>query len=135
MKTNSFFKESFLFGLVGSVGFLADTSVLYLLKSDFGHYWARAISFFCAVGVTWILNRRLTFRHKTSQKSQMREFLYYLSMMLAGGAINYLTFAILVSQFEIMHRQPIWAVAAGSLAGMFINYLQLRYLMFRHVKL
>jgi len=134
MTIKSLFREFFFFGLAGVAGFVVDTGVLYLLKADLGNYRARAISFLCAVVVTWLVNRSLTFRHKSSQKTLVREFFHYLGMMLASGAVNYLTFVIVVSQLEVAHRQPVWGVVAGSLAGMVINYLQLRLLMFRHTK-
>lgn len=129
------FGEVVLFGAVGTTGFVVDTAVLYALRPFLGNYTARAISFLCAVVVTWLLNRNLTFRHKTSRIPLGREFLRYLGMMVAGGAINYLTYAILVAKYEFVHQQPVWGVAAGSLAGMVVNYLQLRLVMFRHMKI
>ena len=128
------FGEVALFGAVGTAGFVVDTAILYSLRPFMGNYAARVISFICAVVVTWLLNRNLTFRHKTSRISPGREFLRYLGMMIAGGAINYLTYAILVAKYEFVHQQPVWGVAAGSLAGMTVNYLQLRLVMFRHMK-
>lgn len=127
-------RELLLFGLVGTAGFVADTTVLYLFRGSVGNYWARAISFPCAVFVTWILNRNLTFRRKSSNRTAGQEFLRYFAMMVAGGAVNYLAYAALISWSPTVHRLPILGVAAGSLAGMAVNYLQLRLVMYKHDK-
>jgi len=128
------FSELLLFGLVGTAGFIADTAVLYLLRDALGNYWARAVSFLCAVFVTWVLNRNLTFRRKTSNKTARQEFLHYFAMMLAGGTVNYLAYAALVTWSPTVQRWPVLGVAAGSLAGMVVNYLQLRLVMYKHDK-
>ncbi len=128
------FRQMLLFGLVGTAGFIVDTAILYLFKDSVGNYWGRAISFPCAVFVTWILNRNLTFRSKTSNKSSAGEFVHYFAMMIAGGTVNYLAYAALVAWSVTVHQFPILGVAAGSLAGMLVNYLQLRLVMFKHDK-
>lgn len=128
------FREFLLFGLVGTVGFIADTGILYLFRDSVGNYWARAISFPCAVFVTWILNRNLTFRNKSANRTLAREFVHYFGMMIAGGMVNYGTYAVLVAWSPTVQRLPVLGVAAGSLAGMFVNYLQLRLLMYKHDK-
>ena len=48
-------KQIFLFCVVGVVGFVVDTAVLYLLKSILGLYGARGVSFIAAVFSTWLL--------------------------------------------------------------------------------
>ena len=127
-------REFLLFGLVGTAGFVADTAVLYLFRASVGNYWARGISFPCAVLVTWILNRSLTFRSKSSNKTPWLEFVHYFAMMIAGGLVNYLAYAALVTWSPIVRQYPILGVAAGSLAGMFVNYLQLRLGMYKYEK-
>ncbi|MGX9934465.1 GtrA family protein [Advenella kashmirensis] len=127
-------REFLLFGLVGVAGFVADTAVLYLFRDSVGNYWARAISFPCAVFVTWILNRNLTFRSKSSNKAPWLEFVHYFAMMIAGGAVNYLAYAALVTWSPTVRQFPVLGVAAGSLVGMFVNYLQLRLGMYKYDK-
>ncbi len=58
-------RELFFFIFAGTIGFLVDTGVLYLVKAQCGLYWGRAISFLCAASVTWILNRSRTFQVDT----------------------------------------------------------------------
>jgi putative flippase GtrA len=125
------FRELLLFGLVGFVGFIIDSGVLYLLKSSLGLYYGRLFSFFCAVFTTWILNRHLTFNQRASGMSLSREFSRYFGLMMGGGVINYVTYALMVYFLEFVARQPVWGVAVGSCAGMLVNYLLARIFVFR----
>ncbi len=124
-------RELVLFGFAGVMGFIADTGVLYLLKPALGLYYGRLISFICAVVVTWLINRHLTFVKRASGLSLWREFSRYFGLMLGGGLVNYATYALLVSFFEAIASQPVWGVAAGSCTGMLVNYLSAKFLVFR----
>lgn len=124
-------RELLLFGLVGVIGFLVDSGILYLLKSFLGLYYGRLFSFIAAVVTTWILNRQLTFSERVSGLSLFREFSRYLGLMLGGGVVNYVIYALLVYFVEIVARQPVWGVAVGSCAGMTVNFLLARYFVFR----
>lgn len=120
-----------LFGLVGVIGFLVDSGVLYLLKSSMGLYYGRLFSFISAVLTTWILNRHLTFSKRASGLSLWSEFSRYFGLMLGGGVVNYASYALLVYFVEFVARQPVWGVAVGSCAGMMVNYLLARFFIFR----
>lgn len=124
-------KELFSFGLAGTAGFLIDSAVLYALKGAMGLYLARAVSFLCAVLGTWLINRNLTFQHRSSQLSLGQEFIRYLTMMLLGGAVNYLAYALSIHYLPTVRDYPILGVALGSLAGMVVNYLQMKLLLFK----
>lgn len=124
-------KELALFGVAGTAGFLIDSAVLYLLKGTLGLYGARASSFLCAVIGTWLINRRLTFRHSPSNLSLHKEFAKYLIMMLLGGTANYAVYALSVYANSTVHEHPVIGVALGSLAGMVINYAQMKFLLFK----
>jgi putative flippase GtrA len=124
-------RELVLFGLVGVIGFLVDSGVLYLLKSSMGLYYGRLFSFISAVMTTWILNRHLTFSKRASGLSLWSEFSRYFGLMLGGGVINYTSYALLVYFVEFVARQPVWGVAVGSCAGMIVNYLLARFFIFR----
>ena len=126
-------RELFLFGLIGVLAFAVDVGVLYLLKSALGVYWGRAVSFFCAVFVTWLLNRNLTFGKRVSDLSLLAEFLRYVAVMLGGGGVNFLVYAGLVTIFEIVARQPFWGVAAGSCAGLLVNFWFSRLFIFKRL--
>ena len=124
-------KEFLIFGIVGTLGFLVDAGVLYLLKGSLGLYWARVPSFFCAATATWLLNRQFTFRSRVSGVSIFQEYAKYFGLMLGGGAVNYLVYAIAVSLLPAAFYRPLASVALGSIAGMFINYFFARYFVFR----
>lgn len=124
-------KEFLIFGIVGTLGFLVDAGVLYLLKGSLGLYWARVPSFFCAATATWLLNRQFTFRSRVSGVSIFQEYAKYFGLMLGGGAVNYLVYAIAVSLLPAASYRPLASVALGSIAGMFINYFFARYFVFR----
>ncbi|WP_182858939.1 GtrA family protein [Klebsiella pneumoniae] len=85
------------FGIVGGVGFIVDAAVMYALKTFMGVYLAKIISFFCAVFVTYLLNRIFTFKEKTSGLTNREEFSRYLLLMLLGGVINYTAFYLSVT--------------------------------------
>ena len=116
-------KRFFLFGFVGIVGFLVDTGVLYLIKDLCGLYVARIFSFIAAVLTTWVLNRLITFKQDGSGLTKLNEFFAYFFLMLFGGVVNYLTFALLVANFDSVIRHPIVGVALGSIAGLMVNFL------------
>ena len=123
-----------LFAVSGTLGFLVDSLTLYLLKGALGLYLARAVSFLAAVFFTWLFNRSLTFRHQRSGYSWLSEFGVYLALMAAGGSVNYLVFSLLVFFLPVVHAEPIIGVAAGSIAGKFVNWVTSKYFLFRKRK-
>jgi len=125
------FKELFLFGLVGVLGFAVDTLFLYALKSELGPFYARLVSFIAAVFVTWLANRNLTFRKKKSTLTIPAELTAYFGLMLLGGVVNYGTYAWLIIKYPVVLADPIIGVAIGSIAGMCINFTTSRLIVFR----
>ncbi|TKU10955.1 GtrA family protein [Citrobacter sp. wls829] len=111
------------FGIVGGVGFIVDAAVMYALKTFTGVYVAKIISFFCAVFVTYLLNRIFTFKEKASGLTNREEFSRYLLLMLLGGVINYTAFYLSVTFSSFIYTYPIFGVAIGSLTGMVFNYI------------
>lgn len=124
-------RRLFFFAVAGVIGLLVDIAVLYLLREAIGPFYGRGVSFFAAVVATWLVNRSLTFADRRSGLSRKREFTVYFTLMLAGGAVNYATYSALVLGFELVSRHLFLGVAAGSLAGMLVNFLTSRYLLFR----
>ena len=125
-------KEFFRFALAGAAGFIVDAGILHLCQHALGYYGGRALSFACAVFTTWLINRSLTFRNKHSGFSLWQEFLRYVSLMLAGGAVNYGCYVVLTLVSATVRECPVLGVAAGSIAGMLGNYLSVKFLLFRH---
>lgn len=124
-------RQVFLFAVAGIIGLLVDIAVLYVLRGAIGPFYGRAASFFAAVVATWLVNRSLTFRGRHSGMSRKREFTAYLTLMLAGGAVNYAAYSALVLGSALVRQHLFLGVAAGSLAGMAVNFVTSRYLIFR----
>jgi len=119
------------FCAVGAVGFIVDAGILQILAGLFGMdpYGSRIISFLIAANVTWLLNRRYTFN--VDQEACLHsEWARYISINALGGGLNYLTFALCVSQFVLVHRYLFLGVAAGSAVGLLVNYSASKYLVF-----
>ena len=117
-----FMKKIFSFGAVGVVGFFID-SCIFFIANHFLPYWlSRLISFIFAVLTTWILNRNITFKIKNDKVNLFREFMKYLSSMIIGGTINYLSFIILLKNIDLFRSNPLYGIALGSILGMLANY-------------
>ncbi|MTV40120.1 GtrA family protein [Duganella radicis] len=121
-----------LFALAGVGGLGVDTLVCYAgLALGLHFYLARLISFLCAVYFTWQVNRRWTFAAGTVPPASWGEWWRYLGAMLGGGAVNYLVSAVAVHLLPSWPLTPLLAVAAGSLAGMALNFISARLLVFK----
>ena len=119
------------FGLVGVLWFLLDVLVLYAVVPWVGLYWGRVLSFWAAASLTWALNRRFTFESRAADRAGtlISEYLRYLALMLGGAAINYGAYVVVLNWLHAPWA-PAFGVAVGSVAGLFINFLSARYLVF-----
>jgi putative flippase GtrA len=118
------------FGVVGAIGFVVDTAVLYAgLALGLGLYGGRAVSYLAAASTTWALNRAWTFRGQ-GDGPVMRQWALFVVLNLVGFAFNYGTYAALVSGVALVAQHPVIGVAAGSLAGMMGNFLLSRRFVF-----
>jgi putative flippase GtrA len=118
------------FGVVGGIGFVVDTAVLYAgLALGLGLYLGRAFSYVAAASTTWALNRAWTFRGQ-GRGSALQQWAVFLAVNLVGFACNYGTYAALVASVPTVAHHPVIGVAAGSLAGMFGNFLLSRRFVF-----
>lgn len=125
-------RQLFIFGLVGTVGFVVDAGVLYgALALGLGYYGGRVISYLCAATVTWYLNRRFTFK-ATEAANKKKEWVRFLFLNLGGFAVNYGTYAFCIASFPLAQAYPVLAVAAGSIAGLFVNFGINKYLVFKN---
>lgn len=122
-----------LFGVGGVIGFIVDAGVLQLLVSGLAwdRFSGRLISFLCAATATWLFNRRYTF-HGIRRHSLFGEWVRYILAMSVGFACNFTAYTALVLWFDIDRQWLILAVAAGSLAGLGVNFLASRHWVYRH---
>lgn len=120
-RRNSVRVQTFLrFSIAGGLGFGIDATVFFALVGWTGTSWwlARVLAFLVAVGATWYLNRRLTFR---SRGQAPREMLHYFFVQSAGCLINYLVFIAAVTTMPD-ERWPILPYLFGSAAALVWNY-------------
>lgn len=122
--------EFIRFGIVGLCGFCVDTAVVYGTKGSLGLYGAGALSYVAAASVTWALNRAWTFRGRGGGPIH-RQWAMFLLANLFGFLLNRGTYAALVTVSATCAENPVIAVFAGMLAGMFFNFGLSRRLVFR----
>ena len=121
------------FLVIGTVGFVVDASTLKLVVWLFGInlYAGRILSFLTATTGNWMLNRRFTFKQARAA-SPFLQWLKYLAANGVGGAFNFGTFSALVYYQPFFHRHPTYAIAMGSIAGLFFNFTANKFFVFRH---
>ncbi|HME26650.1 MAG TPA: GtrA family protein [Acetobacteraceae bacterium] len=118
------------FGTVGTGGFLVDTLTVYALRRSLGLYGAGVAAYLVAATVAWLLNRLWTFRGKGSGPAH-HQWVRFLVVNLGGFVLNRGTYALLVTFVPLCAEQPVFAVAAGAIAGMFVNFTLNRTVVFR----
>jgi len=119
-----------LFALIGTLGFVVDVAVLYATAPLLGWYAGRVVSFLAAATATWQLNRRWTFADAAPASRQgLRPYLRYLGSMLAGATLNYAVYAATLYLAPFAHAAAL-GVALGSIAGLALNFLAARFLVF-----
>ena len=118
------------FGTVGVAGFVVDTLVVYGLRGWLGLYLAGMVSYLVAASGNFVLNRIWTFRGQGSAPAH-RQWLLFLLTNLGGFVLNRGTYVALIFFSPLCHSHPILAIAAGAVAGMFLNFHLSRTVAFR----
>lgn len=119
------------FAIIGTFGFAVDAGVLWLaMDAGTGFHAGRVISFLTAVSFTWALNRKHSFQSR-EDANRLRQWLHYVLAMLVGGAVNLGASFACYHAFPVVRAWPILAVAAGSVAGMLVNFVAARQFVFR----
>jgi putative flippase GtrA len=115
-------KQLMHFAFAGTIGYIVDACMLLLVLPWTGPYIGRVVSFACAVFTTWVINRSLIFRHQNSNKPTRQEFSLYFLTTLGGAAVNFTGYFLIVYYIGPSANTLPLAVAAGSLAGMMVNF-------------
>ncbi len=118
------------FGVVGVAGFAVDTATVYASRATLGLYGAGVLAFLVAATANWALNRIWTFRGQ-GEGPMHRQWAMFLAANSLGFVLNRGTYFVLVTVSLLCADNPVIAVAAGSLAGMFANFNLSRKLVFR----
>lgn len=116
-----------LFCVAGGLAFLVDAGIVQTLVGLFGvdPLLARLPSFAGAVTCTWLFNRRYTFVPPAGL-SLWQEASRYLLTQVAGLTVNFAVYAGLVLAFLEVRQWPVLGVAAGSCAGLLVNFVAAR---------
>lgn len=127
--------QAWRFAVSGVLGLVVDTAVLYgLMALGLGFEVARVLSFLAAATFTWAFNRRLTFDAAARRPPNWREWLHYLAAMAVGGVVNYCVSLGAYHLSDVVRAHPVLALALGAAAGMVLNFLSARHLVFRASK-
>ena len=118
------------FGVVGTTGFLVDTAVVYAIKGLAGLYVAGLVSYFVAASWTWACNRFWTFAGR-GDGPMWRQWLHFLFVNMSGLVLNRGAYFLLIALSATCRDHPVLAVAAGAVAGMFVNFAATSRLVFR----
>jgi len=119
-----------MFGAVGAFGWVLDTATVYALRAQLGLYGAGVVAYFVAASGNWLLNRVWTFRGSGSG-TMHRQWARFLAVNGVGFVLNRGTYALLVTFVALCAAQPVFATAAGAVAGMFVNFSLSRAIVFR----
>lgn len=124
--------QFFRFGVVGTVGFLVDNAFVYTAHFVFGIglILAGILSFFVAGTGNWFLNRVWTFRGASTSRLH-HEWLRYLATNAVGFVLNRGVYIALIATTAVCIAHPILALAAGSIAGLGVNFVMSRRVVFR----
>ena len=115
---------------VMAFGFLVDTAVVYGTRAWLGLYLAGVLSFLVAATANWALNRAWTFRGQGSG-AMHRQWALFMATNLVGFVLNRGAYFALVAGSALCAANPVLAVAAGAVAGMFANFAFARRVVFR----
>jgi putative flippase GtrA len=123
------------FGFVGAFGFAVDYAALLLLTGvvQFNAILARILSFAIAVFATWVVNRTWTFREHARDDRRAEEASSYFAVQCTAFVLNMGVFTALIAAFPgFDHGLALFPPTfAGAIAGLGINYLGSRHLVFR----
>jgi putative flippase GtrA len=123
--------EFLMFAVVGSIGVIVDTAVVYALRRPLGLIAAGFASYAVSATVGWLLNRYWTFRGRGGGPAH-RQWALFLLANLSGFVLNRGVYVLLVTFVPLCAEQPVFATSAGAIAGMFSNFFLSRRLVFRN---
>lgn len=128
------------FTTIGFFGLFVDMGALWFALNvlSLNLYGGRIFSFLVAATFTWGCNRLYTFREARGG-GLLGQWLKFLSVNAVGGLVNFAVYVAVLHQGAIMLAGrgdllaylPYVGVAAGSAAGLFLNFAASKRLIFR----
>jgi putative flippase GtrA len=123
--------EQFLkFAVIGTAGFVWDTAVVYATAPFLGPYIAGVVSFIVVGSINWVANRLWTYSHLDHDAAH-RQLVRFLTANAIGFVINRGLYSFLIYTQPFFRAHLILPVAAGGIAGMFLNFYLSRRMVFR----
>ncbi len=121
------------FAMVGVAGFLTDTAVLYVMTLGLGlnPFTSRFVSFPAAVAVTWVLNRRWTFKDAAAAGTGLRQAAVYFGVQCAGFAANFLVYSAVLICFDVPRPWLVIPLAFGAVTGLCLTFVGSKHLAFK----
>jgi putative flippase GtrA len=120
---------------VGILGFCVDLGITVALAKglSLSPYLARPPAVIIATLVTFLLNRAFTFNATSYWPAELARYLVVVS---SGQALNYAVYASALALFTLAKlvagaTSIAGAVACGSVAAMFLNFIGFRFFAFR----
>ena len=119
------------FLIVGAIGYVVDAGLVALQVRifGFGPYVSRGPSFLAAATVTWLLNRKHTFKG-LERHSATTSYRRYVLAQVVGGVINLSVYAAAIARIAFCARNPEIAVAVAAGFGLVVNYTLARLFVF-----
>lgn len=105
---------------VGSAGFIADAGVLagLLALTSLNAFSARLVSVACALCLTWLLNRNVTFG--ASNRSVAAEGALYGGVGITTSIVNYVIYS--ATLLALPGTSPLAALVMASIGAMVFSY-------------
>jgi putative flippase GtrA len=125
-----FLAQFLRFGMIGTMGFVWDTAIVYALSPLLGVYAAGIVSYVLVASINWGLNRVWTYRN-VLHGVRHRQLMMFLLANSVGLVLNRGTYAALIATFPICRVYLVLPVAAGGVCGMFVNFYLSRRLVFK----
>ena len=117
-------QELIRFGIVGSIAFLIDASILAALVHwlNWSPFSSRVVSMGIAILFTWRVHRHWTFADGRIRPA-LHQSVLHGTFQLITVSMNYAVFSALVLTGGVWCAYPALAVVAGSLSAMVVSYL------------
>jgi putative flippase GtrA len=122
--------QFFRFGVIGTLGFVWDTLVVYATAPFLGLYVGGLVSYLVAGTMNWLLNRVWTYRN-VPHGAMHRQLAKFLLANSVGFLLNRGTYFALITTVPLCRTYLVLPVGAGGLAAMFVNFYLSRRLVFR----
>jgi|GEM_PF-522221 len=124
--------QFFKFGLIGALGFVVDTTFLYVGLDAFG-FSRIAAGFFAfpfAVTFTWIGNRLYTFADQPHEP-MAKQWAKFAAVCTVGIVFNRGTYSLMVSLIPFVYAYPVFGLLGGTATGMLFNFFASKKLVFK----